>query len=285
MDLSLPAVPVPAAVPAVPVPAVPVVPVVPVAPGMVSRRQRLRDATAEEIKAVARLLMAREGTSALNLRAIARELGMTPSALYRYFPSRDAILTALITDAYDSVGQAVEDACARSPADGTCTGILAAVHTFRRWALDHPQEFGLIYGAPVPGYQAPPEETLKAAMRTTDVLLSLLRRAIDQGLVTVPGGDEELPPGLRRPLQEVAHHKGHGLSAAEAAAAMRFWFVLLGSISAEVYGHMSPDLIAEGEPFFDHTMRRALIAIGVDEAAVQADARPPVVPPAPADPG
>ena len=116
-----------------------------------SRRQRLRDATTEEIKQVARDLMAREGTSSLNLRAIARAMGITPSALYRYFPSRDAILTALITDAYDAVGDSVEDAIAAAPVDRTSTAILAGVHAFRRWALDHPQEFSLIYGGPVPG--------------------------------------------------------------------------------------------------------------------------------------
>src|SRR5262249_13079310 len=193
-------------------------PLVPAAPPPVpgrTRRQRVHDATSEEIKAVARGQMARDGNSSLNLRAVARELGMTPSALYRYFPSRDAILTALITDAYDSVGQAVEEAVAAAPEDDTCSAILVGVHTFRRWALDHPQEYGLIYGTPVPGYEAPPEETLQAAMRTSDVLLSLLRRGLDQGRISVPGADEDLPAGLRRPLREVAFHKGHELSATE----------------------------------------------------------------------
>jgi len=253
------------------VPAAPPSP--PPVPGR-TRRQRLHDATTEEIKAVARGLMARDGNSSLNLRAVARELGMTPSALYRYFPSRDAILTALITDAYDSVGQAVEDAVAAASVDDTCAAILAGVHTFRRWALDHPQEYELIYGTPVPGYEAPPEETLEAAMRTSDALLSLLRRGLDQGRISVPGTDDDLPEGLRLPLRALAHHKGHELSATEAAAAMRFWFLLLGSISAEVFGHMSPDLIAHGEAFFDHTIRQALLALGADPAAVAAGRLP-----------
>src|SRR4051794_35102540 len=130
----------------------------------VSRRQRQRDATVEEIKSVARDLMAREGTSSLNVRAVAREMGMTASALYRYFSNRDAILTALIRDAYDAVGEAVENALAQAPRDRSATAVLAGLHAFRRWALDHPQEYGLIYGTPVPGYEAPPEETEEAAM-------------------------------------------------------------------------------------------------------------------------
>jgi len=103
---------------------------------------------------VARDLMARDGNSSLNLRAVAREMGITPSALYRYYPSRDAILTALIVEAYDQVGEAVEHAIGAAPADRTATRILAGVHAFRRWAVDHPHEFGLIYGTPVPGYRA-----------------------------------------------------------------------------------------------------------------------------------
>ena len=237
------------------------------------RRQRLRDATAEEIKAVARRLMASEGTSSLNLRAVAREMGMTPSALYRYFPSRDAILTALIADAYDAVGEAVEEAVAAAPQDRTVSAMLAAVHTFRRWAVEHPQEFGLIYGTPVPGYEAPEEETLAAAMRTGEVLLTQLEWGIREGIVRLPP-DDSIPDDLREAVRDVAAHKGHDLSPAGAAVAMQFWLVLLGALSAEVFGHAPPALIAKGEAFFDHTMRRALVAIGVDPAAVDAAVSP-----------
>ncbi len=243
-------------------------------PAAPSRRQRVHDATTEEIKGVARQLMRDGGTSSLNLRAVAREMGMTPSALYRYFPSRDAILTALVTDAYDAVGQAVEQAVADAPRDRTATAILAAVHTFRRWAVGNPQEFALVYGTPVPGYEAPREETLEAAMRTSEVLLGQLEWAVEQDMVRLPPEDA-VPPALRGPVLEVARHRGHDLTPAGATVAMQFWIVLLGVLCAEVFGHVPPALRENGEAFFDHTMRRALVAIGLDPAAVDAAVSPP----------
>ena len=243
-----------------------------------TRRQRLRDATSEEIKTVARDLMARDGTASLNLRAIAREMGMTPSALYRYYPSRDAILTALITDAYDSVGEAVERAIDEAREDQACTPILAGVHTFRRWALEHPQEYGLIYGSPVPGYEAPEEATMGPAMRTSLALLELLRRAIEKGILTLPP-DDAVPGELRPMLAGLAEQKSHqvetgALSVSGWAIAMQFWVVLHGILSAEVFGHLPRELREHGETFFDFTIRQALIAIGVDRAVMAASVSP-----------
>lgn len=242
----------------------------------VSRRQRLHDATTEEIKAVARDLMTREGTASLNLRAIAREMGMTPSALYRYFPSRDAILTALITDAYDAVGEAVEQSVVDAPADRTATGILAAVHAFRRWALEHPQEYGLIYGTPVPGYEAPVEDTMEAAMRTNAALLGLLAQAVEMGMIRLPT-PESIPEPLRDMLTEMATHEGKAqlnLPLPGWAVAMQFWVVLYGAINAEVFGHMPPPVLDHAAEFFDHTMRRALAVMGVDQTCIDAGVSP-----------
>lgn len=240
-----------------------------------SRRQRLHDATVSEIKTVARQLMTTEGTSSVSLRAVARQMGITPSALYRYFPSRDAILTALVKDAYDSVGAAVEQAAAQAPDDGTATAILAAVHAFRRWALEHPQEYALIYGTPVPGYQAPVEETLEPAMRTNYVLLGQLTRALDQGLVTLP--PETIPAPVVELLKQLAdddHKADLGLSPAMWAVAIQFWAVLYGAINAEVFGHYPRALLDGTGLFFDHTMRRALAAIGVDRTCIDAAVSP-----------
>jgi AcrR family transcriptional regulator len=242
----------------------------------VSRRQRLHEATAEEIKAVARGLMAREGTSSLNLRAVAREMGMTASALYRYFPSRDAILTALITDAYEAVGAAVEKAALETPLDGSCTRMLACVHAFRRWALEHPQEYGLIYGTPVPGYEAPAEDTLEAAMRTNAVLLGELARAVEMGMIRLPP-DESIPEPLRDMLCEMSTHEQKaelGLPVAGWAVAMQFWVVLYGAINAEVFAHMPPMVLEHSAEFFDHTMRRTLAVIGVDQTCIDAGVSP-----------
>lgn len=251
-------------------------PVAAAAPAPVSRRQRRHEATAEEIRQVARELMAREGSSSLNLRAVAREMGITPSALYRYYPSRDAILTALIVEAYDQVGEAVEQAIAAAPADHTATRILAGAHAFRHWAVGHPHEFGLIYGTPVPGYEAPATESITAAMRTGLALFGELVRAVEQGLLTPPD-DATVPADLLPILRRLALDPSGQLPVSAVALALQCWMVLLGSLSAEVFGH-KPEALDGGEAgrrFFDYTMRQTLIAMGVDRAAVDAGVTPP----------
>jgi len=118
-------------------------------------RERARAEITAEILDAARGYLATDGAPALSLRAIARDLGMASSALYRYFKSRDELLTRLIIDAYDSLGAAAEASevtMDRNDLAGRFTVICEAV---RAWALAHPNEYALIYGSPVPGYVAP----------------------------------------------------------------------------------------------------------------------------------
>ena len=120
-------------------------------------RERARAELPREIKEGARRQLAATGADGISLRAVARELGMASSALYRYFPSRDDLLTALIIDAYDAIGEAAEQAIADEKPDESWgrDRWLAACHAIRGWALEHPHEYALIYGSPVPGYRAP----------------------------------------------------------------------------------------------------------------------------------
>src|SRR4030095_17139404 len=142
------------------------------------RRERVRQATVEEIKAVARAQMAAEGTAGVSLRAIAREMGMTAPALYRYFGSRDDLVTALVTDAYDALADAMEAAVAAVPAGRHADRVRAAFGAFRAWGIEHPTEFALIFGSPIPGYVAP-EATRPAGRRSPDLLGRVLAPAPD----------------------------------------------------------------------------------------------------------
>ena len=117
----------------------------------VPRRERVRQATVEEIKAVARAQMAAEGTAGVTLRAIAREMGMTAPALYRYFGSRDDLVTALVTDAYDALADVMEAAVEAAGPGGHAERVRAAFGAFRTWGLERPTEFALIFGSPIPG--------------------------------------------------------------------------------------------------------------------------------------
>ena len=132
-------------------------------------RQRARAELTREIKEAARRQLAETGAPQLSLRAVARELGLVSSALYRYFPSRDDLLTALIIDAYDSLGEAAETAAAAAGTAGPSSGWRAVCHAIRDWARQNPHEYALIYGSPVPGYQAP-RDTVAPAARVPLVL-------------------------------------------------------------------------------------------------------------------
>src|ERR1017187_7979480 len=118
-------------------------------------RDRARAELTREIKSEARRQLAAEGAQRLSLRAVARELGMASSALYRYFSSRDDLLTALIIDAYDAIGESAERAVAALPRTDIRGRWRACWHAVRGWAIAHPHEYALIYGSPVPGYSAP----------------------------------------------------------------------------------------------------------------------------------
>src|SRR5215218_3368694 len=138
-----------------------------------SIRARVRAEMTEEIKAAARRHLAIDGAN-LSLRAVARELGMVSSAIYRYFPSRDDLLTALIIDAYDALGAAAEQSEAAVDRADLLGRWLATCRAVRSWALANPHEYALIYGSPVPGYRAP-EDTIPPATRIPLLLGAILR--------------------------------------------------------------------------------------------------------------
>src|SRR6516164_9808827 len=127
-------------------------------------RERVRAELIKEITEIARRQLATEGASGLSLRAVAREMGMVSSAIYRYFPSRDDLLTTLIIEGYNAVGAAVEKADAAWPAGDYHGRWLAGCQAVRDWALAHPHEYALVYGSPVPGYEAP-DQTIEPASR------------------------------------------------------------------------------------------------------------------------
>lgn len=124
-------------------------------PARPSLRERRRAAATQEILAAAESQIAEQGPHALSLRAVARSLGMTVQALYHYFPNRDALITALITKAYDALADAVQAAADATPADPAVPRMVMAAEGYRRWAIAHPELFQLLYGTPLRQYAAP----------------------------------------------------------------------------------------------------------------------------------
>ena len=160
-------------------------------------RQRVRAELTAEITDVARAHLAERGADGLSLRAVARDLGMVSSALYRYFPSRDHLLTALIVEAYDAVGGAAESAVAEVDATDLAGRWMALATATRRWAVAHPHEWALIFGSPIPGYRAP-EDTIDPAARIPLLLIGLGQQAADRrrrprrAEVPVPHGERSI---------------------------------------------------------------------------------------------
>lgn len=131
-----------------------------------TRRERVRAATVEEIKSTAMELMRESGTPDVRFIDIARAMGMTAPALYRYFNDRDELFTALIVDGFDDFGTHLRDALAAAPVDDLPARVLAAALAYRTWAVDDPQRFALVFGLPVAGFAAPPGGPILQAGRT-----------------------------------------------------------------------------------------------------------------------
>jgi AcrR family transcriptional regulator len=217
------------------------------------RRERVRQATVDEIKAVARAQMAAEGTAGVSLRAIAREMGMTAPALYRYFASRDDLVTALVVDAYDALADAMEAAVDAAGPGRHAERVRAAFGAFRDWGLAHPTEFALIFGSPIPGYVAP-ESTRPAGVRHTDLLSRLLADAWADGALDPARIDLETPPALARQVEAFQRRRGGpALPAPVLAFGLSAWARLHGLVTLEVFGHLAP-AIGDGAALFEQEL-------------------------------
>jgi AcrR family transcriptional regulator len=219
----------------------------------VTARARARAELTAEIKAAARRQIAEVGAPALSLRAVARELGMVSSAVYRYFESRDALLTALIVDAFDAVGQTAEEALDGVPDDiGARWHALAT--SIRGWALANPHDYALVYGSPVPGYEAPPD-TVTPAARVSMVMLRIVGAGVAAGQID-PTPTTPVPKAVRADLARLRDLAAPDVPDEVLSRALLVWTGLFGTISYELFGHLH-GVIDDYDAFFDHQMRRA----------------------------
>lgn len=215
-----------------------------------SIRARVRAEMIDEIKAVARRHLASDGAN-LSLRAVARDMGMVSSAIYRYFPSRDDLLTALIIDAYEGLGEAVETAEAAVARDELRGRWFAACAGARTWALTHPAEYALIYGSPVPGYAAP-QDTIGPAQRPPIVLMGILADGVRSGALP-PDRGEKLPPVVLPDLARIAEYAFPDLPVGTLSRGMTGWIQLFGMLSFELFGRFN-NSFEDLEAYFTHQM-------------------------------
>jgi AcrR family transcriptional regulator len=222
-------------------------------------RERVRAELTAEITDAARRQLAEVGAAALSLRAVARELGMASSALYRYFPSRDDLLTRLIIDGYDALGATAEGA--DDPAAGPRDRWLAVCRAVRGWARAHPHEYALLYGSPVPGYAAP-RNTVPAASRVGIVLGRVLGDAARAGALPEPAGVARDRTLLSDDTVAVLGGEHPALDDAVRLRALLAWSALYGTISFELFGHFVGS-VEDADRYFDAAMAELAALIGL----------------------
>jgi AcrR family transcriptional regulator len=229
-------------------------------------RERTRAEITRQILDAARRHLATQGASGLSLRAIARELGASSSAVYRYVASRDELLTRLIVAAFDAMGAAVEAqeaAVARADLAGRWSAVCDAV---RGWALANPNEYALIYGTPVPGYTAPPATIAPAAARVSNVLLGILADAAAAEHPTSAMAGDDVTPGGRKALAPVRSIVPPNVSDALLQRGLMAWAALFGTVSFEVFGQLHGIIgnqPRDREAFFAESARRWAAQVGI----------------------
>ncbi len=217
-------------------------------------RARARAELTAEILDTGRRQLAEVGADQLSLRAIAREMGMVSSAVYRYVPSREALLTSLIIDAFQSMGSAAREADANATSNlaDFKTRFIATAMAIRKWALDHPHEYALIYGSPVPGYEAP-ADTIDPATEVPRVLLAMLDDTA-QGARVANGANDAISQapistGLAIDLQVLRDLANSNPSDEMLFLGLQAWAQILGMISMELFGHLN-NVVTDRAGFF-----------------------------------
>jgi AcrR family transcriptional regulator len=244
------------------------------------RRERLRAATIAEIKEAARGQVAAGGVGAISLRGVARMMGMTPSALYRYFDSHDVLVDELVADAFGSLADTLEQAYAAAAGDPEpARGWLRLARAYRGWAREHRTEYTLLFG---PRHAFNPSPRCGGEMRrSTAVLFRCMTDQIAAGNVDPSHLDATLTPGLRAQLLAWGGEKGGGaMSAAGFAACMIVWTQLQGFLALELFGQFPETFGGDYDDLFDQQMLDVIVRIGyrlpIDWAVVTAVDAPAV---------
>ncbi len=223
-------------------------------------RARARAELVAEITRSARTQLAEHGAAALSLRAVSRDLGMASSAIYRYFSSRDALLTALIIESYDSLGAACEAAEALVDRGDLLGRWRAVCHAARGWARANPHEYALIYGSPVPGYAAP-DDTIDPATRVPVLLLALLADVAAQREERQVE-PEPVSPLLATQLQAMRHVAEVDVDDRLLLEGVGAWTLLFGLLNFELFGQFA-NTFDDADELFGHQVDAAGTRLGL----------------------
>jgi AcrR family transcriptional regulator len=215
-----------------------------------------------DIVRIGRAHLATDGAAALSLRAIARDIGIVSSAVYRYVESRDELLTLLVIDGYDELGDAVDEALAAVDEADHARRLTAIGRAVRAWALAEPATYALLFGSPVPGYQAPAERTTGPGTRVIFRLVEVWEAAWVAGVISA---DEQVvaPRRLSRDLARIRRDLGLTAPDTLIARGLLMWAALFGCISFEVFGQYGPDSFTQPQDLFEHQLKALIETVGL----------------------
>ena len=208
-------------------------------------RERYRVQVRTEVKQAALRQLAESGPAGLSVSAIGKELGVSGPALYRYFASRDELLTELVIDAYNDLAGALSAAISRAPGPEPRARVEAMARGYRSWALAEPHRYRLRVGPPLPGYDAHAQRLVAASEAAMNLLLGILREL---------GNRTPAPPSqpLASQLTAWAHAHAFDVDPAIALRAILIWSRLHGLVSLEIAGNFAsmgidPDQLFEAQ--------------------------------------
>ena len=232
----------------------------------VSRRDRVRAATTGEIKETARRILVAEGPEAVSLRAIAREMGMTAPALYRYFGSHEDLLRHVVGDIFTEIAADIRAAIARAAEESggdVAAKLIAACREFRHWALAHREEFGLLFGTPLPGLEPLHDDKIdECALEFAGSFIALFLELWQRHPFPVPP-TTQIDPGCWRSWRRYRDGLGVDLPAGAVLIFLRCWVRLYGMVSLEVFGHLHFAL-DDAAPMFEITLAELADLVGLD---------------------
>jgi AcrR family transcriptional regulator len=219
------------------------------------KRSEQRTDLREQIIQTAWEQIAEQGAAALNLRAIARQLNITAPAIYNYFAHRDALVTALLIEAYTSLGDWQIEARDAIPASDLVGQLVATGQAYRHWAQTYPQRYQLIFGTPLPGYVAPYDQTFPAAARSLSALVSVVDAFRSAGRLRA-ADFPQVKAGYEQRFAQWTRYGGvaHILSL---SVAVLIWARVHGIVSAEIAGNLPP-FGAEGDDLYNYEIQSIL---------------------------
>ncbi|WP_264793971.1 TetR/AcrR family transcriptional regulator [Arthrobacter mangrovi] len=227
-------------------------------------RERAREQTISDIVRIGREHLASQGAAALSLRAVARDLGVVSSAVYRYVKSRDELLTLLVVDAYDELGDAVDEAVGRLPEADFPGRLRALARAVRSWALREPARYALLFGSPVPGYEAPSERTTGPGTRVVLALVAIAEGAWRARALALPETGP-LPQQLAKDLEAIRGEYALEAPAAVVSRWLQVWATLFGAVGFEVFGQYG-GTFSRPEELFEQQLDTLVELAGLEAA-------------------